>query len=90
MKSPSILEKFNVKLHKNATLYLSLVHSHLGYASEVWAPQTTVHHLRILEGVQRQATRLILNCSYNVSERHKYKSRLKLLKLLPLCYWHKF
>ena len=35
------------------------VRSHLGYASEVWAPQTTVHHLRILEGVQRRATRFI-------------------------------
>lgn len=72
------------------TLYLSFVRSHLCYASEVWAPQTTVHYLRILEGVQRRATRFILNCSYKVSERPDYKSRLKMLKLLPLCYWHEF
>lgn len=54
-----------------------------------WSKRTD-YHLRILEGVQRQATRFILNCSYKVSERPDYKSRLKLLKLLPLCYWHKF
>ena len=72
------------------TLYLSFVRPHLGYASEVWAPQTTVHRLRILEGVQRRATRFILNYSYKVSERPDYKSRLKSLKLLPLCYWHEF
>ena len=71
-------------------LCLSFVRSHLGYASEVWAPQTIVHHLRILEGVQRWATRFILNCSFKVSERPNYKSRVKILKLLPLCYWHKF
>ena len=59
-------------------------------ANEVWAPQTTVHHLRILEGVQRRATRFILNCSHKVSVRPDYKSRLKLLNLLPLCYWHEF
>ena len=47
-------------------------------------------HLRILEGVQRRATRFTLSCSYKVSERPDYKSRLKLLKLLPLCYWHEF
>ena len=28
--------------------------------------------------------------SYKVLERPDYKSRLKLLKLLPLCYWHEF
>ena len=46
--------------------------------------------LRILEGVQRQATSFILNCSYKVSERPNYKSWLKSLKLLPLCYWQEF
>ena len=67
-------------------LCLSFVRSHLGYASEGRAPQTIVHHLRILEDVQRWATRFILNCSYKVSERPDYKSRLKILELLPLCY----
>ena len=72
------------------TLYISFVRSHLAYTSEIWAPQTTVHHLCILEGVQRRATRFILNCSYKVSERPDFKSRLKSLKLLSLCYWHEF
>ena len=81
----------DIGTNSKRTLYLSFVRSHLGCACEVWAPQTTVHHLRILEGVQRRrATRFILNCSYKVSERPDYKSRLKSLKLLPLCYWHEF
>lgn len=71
------------------TLYLSFVRSHLGYASEVRASQSTVHHLCILEGVQRWATHFILTCSYKVSQRPDYKSRLKMLKPLPLCYSHK-
>jgi hypothetical protein len=41
-------------------LYLSLVRSHLSYASEIWAPQTLSHNLEILEGVQRRATKFIL------------------------------
>ena len=44
---------------RKKTLHLSFVRSHLGSASEVWAPQTIVHHLRILEGVQHRATRFI-------------------------------
>ena len=80
----------DIRTTSKRTLYLSFLRSHLGYASEVWAPQTIVHHLRILEGVQRWATRFILNCSFKVSERPNYKSRVKMLKLLPLCYWHKF
>ena len=46
--------------------------------------------VHILEGAQRPATRFVLNCSYKVSERPDYKSRLKMLKLLPLCYWDAF
>ena len=80
----------DIGTNSKRTLYLSFVCSYLGYASEVWAPQTTVHYLCILKGVQCWATRFILNCSYKVSERPDYKSRLKMLKLLPLCYWHEF
>lgn len=80
----------NIGTDSKRTLYLSFVRSQLGYASEVWAPQSTINHLRVLEGVQRRATRFILNCSYKVCERPDYKSRLALLKLLPLSYWHEF
>ena len=81
--SPGRRNCADIGTNSKRTLYLSFVRSDLGYASEVWAPQTTVHHLRILEGVQRRATRFILNCSYKVWERPDYKSRLKMLKLLP-------
>jgi len=80
----------DIGTHSKRTLYLSFVRSHLGYASEVWSPQTTINHLRMLEGVQRRSTRFILNCSYKVSERPSYKSRLLSLKLLPLSYWHEY
>ena len=73
----------------SATVHLFLKNLHC-LPIELWAPQTTVHHLRILKGVQRRATRFILNCSYKVSKRPDYKSRLKMLKLLPSCYWHGF
>ena len=55
-----------------------------------WAPQTTIIDLRLIEGVQRRATRFILNCSHKVSERPSYKNRLNLLRLLPLSYWHEY
>ena len=45
------------------TLYLSLVLSHLGYATKVWAPQT-VELVKRVERVQRRATRYILNVPF--------------------------
>ena len=41
------------------TLYLSLVRSHLAYASQVWAPQT-VDLIKRTERVQRRASKYIL------------------------------
>jgi hypothetical protein len=68
-------------------LYLSLVRSHLSYASEVWAPQSCITDLKQLESVQRRATRFILNCSKDPNIRPTYKSRLIALNLLPISYW---
>ena len=57
------------------SLYLSLVRSHLSYASEIWAPQSCIRDMKLLESVQRRATRFILNCSKDPNNRPNYKSR---------------
>ena len=68
-------------------LYLAFVRSQLGYASEVWAPQSCIRDLKLLEGVQRRATRYILGCHRDPNSRPSYKSRLVSLNLLPISYW---
>ena len=63
-------------------LYLALVRSHLGYCSQLWAPQSIVRNILIIESVQRRATKFI--CKYSTAS---YKDRLIHLNLLPLNYW---
>ena len=47
------------------SLYMTLVRSHLEYASEIWRPKS-VTMIKRIEGVQRRATRLMLpDFSYN-------------------------
>ena len=69
------------------TLYLTLVRTHLAYASQVWAPQY-VDLIKRTERVQRRASKYILDLPFvcNIN----YNKRLSILKLLPLCYWHEF
>ena len=43
--------------------------------------------IRLLEGMQRRATRAILGCSSDPNLRPSYKSRLIYLNLLPISYW---
>ena len=69
------------------TIYLSLVRSHLGYATRVWTPQS-IELLLKLEKPQRRATKYILNLSFISSV--NYISRLQTLHLLPICYWHEY
>jgi hypothetical protein len=69
------------------TIYLSLVRSHLGYATQVWTPQS-IELLLKLEKPQRRATKYILNLSFISSV--NYISRLQTLHLLPICYWHEY
>ena len=68
-------------------LYLAFARSQLGYSSEVCAPQSCVRDLKLLEGVQRRATRYILGCNRDHYSRPIYKSRLVSLNLLPISYW---
>ena len=60
------------------SLHVTLIRSHLEYASEIWSPKS-VTMIKRIEGVQRRATRLMLPDS-------NYNDRLKGLNLLPLVY----
>jgi hypothetical protein len=67
------------------TIYLTIVRAHLGYATQVWAPQT-VEQIRKIEWVQRRATKYILHLP--VYSDVSYKDRLIQCNLIPLTYWH--
>ena len=69
------------------TLYLSIVRSTLGYATQVWSPQSIDLIMRT-ERIQRRATKFILKLQYVCGE--TYKDRLISLDLLPITYWHEF
>ena len=69
------------------TLYLSIVRCHLGYATQVWSPQS-IGLLKRVENVQRRATKLILKLLFRCDV--TYKTRLQLTNLLPISYWHEF
>ena len=81
----SCVEVTNKKTRR--TLYLSIVHSALGYSSQVWCPQS-ITLIRRLERVQRRATKFILNLPYFCDE--SYQERLNSLHLFPLTYWHEY
>ena len=66
------------------TLYLSLVISYLGYASEVWTP-LNIGGLRLVERIQRRGTKFILGYP---DAALPYKQRLLKLNLLPVSYLH--
>ena len=80
--------KWNKNIYEGEHLYLTLVRSHLAYASPVWSPQNATVYME-LECIQRRATKFILALPFRTDE--SYKSRLKTtLKLLPLCYRHEY
>ena len=68
-------------------LYLSIVRCHLGYATQVWSPQS-IGLLKRVENVQHRATKLILKLPFRGDV--TYKTRLQLTNLLPISYWHEF
>ena len=49
------------------TLYLSIVRCHLGYATQVWSPQS-IGLLKRVENVQRRAKKLILNLPFRCDQ----------------------
>ena len=69
------------------TLYLSIVRCHLGYATQVWSPQS-IGLLKRVENVQRRATKLVLKLPFRCDV--TYNTRLQLTNLLPISYWHEF
>ena len=81
----------NTRLVKSITVrrsaYLTLVRSHLGYATQVWTPQS-IDLIRKLERVQRRATKYILDLPFICDQ--TYGDRLMNLNLLPISYWHEF
>ena len=64
---------------------VALVRPNLGYATQIWAPQS-IELIVKLERIQRRTTKFILKLPYfsNMS----YKSCLQTLNLIPICYWH--
>ena len=64
------------------TLYLGLVRAHLGYATQVWAPQG-IELISKLESIQRRATKFILCLPFLTNI--PYKVRLIYVNLLPVC-----
>ena len=81
----------NTRLVKSITVrrsaYLTLVRSHLGYATQVWTPQSIDLILK-LERVQMRATKYILDLPFICDQ--TYGDRLMNLNLLPISYWHEF
>ena len=69
------------------SIYLTLVRSHLGYATQVWAPQP-IELVCKMERIQRRASKYILNLPFNCQQ--SYKDGLIQLNLLPLTYWQEY
>ena len=82
-KANRVLDMINPR----RSLYLTLVRPHLAYASQVWCPQSTTTCME-LERVQRRATKFVLGLPFQTDM--PYKTRLVILKILPLCYWHEY
>ncbi len=67
------------------TLYVTLIRSQMGYATQLWSPQT-IDLISRLERVQRRASKYILDLPFICEP--SYQQRLIDLKFLPLSYWH--
>ena len=77
--------RFILRTKVRRTLYLALVRPLLGYATQIWAPQS-IKLIFKLEHIQRHASKFILKLPY--SSNISYMSRLQTLNLIPICYWN--
>ena len=64
------------------TLYLVIVRPALGYATQVWSPQT-IDLIRRTERVQRRGSKFILDLPFLCKESHR--DRLLSIDILPIC-----
>ena len=53
----------NTQQSTRRTLFLTIVRCHLGYASQVWSPQS-IGLLKQVEGIQQRATKYILKLPF--------------------------
>ena len=67
------------------TPYLVIARPALGYALQVWYPQT-IDLIKRIERVQRRASKFILDLHFLCEE--SYRDRLLSNDILPICYWH--
>ena len=84
------IRRSTLYIHNTAVrriLYLALVRPHLGYATQIWSPQSVVLKQQI-ERTQRRATKFILELPF--ASTTDYTARLLTLSLLPICYWHEY
>ena len=81
----STMEIPNVKIHRS--LYLALVRPALGYATQVWSPQS-VELVKRTERIQCRATKYILRLPFICET--SYRDRLISTELLPISYWHEY
>ena len=79
------MEVNNIKIRR--TLYLAIVRSGLGYATQVWSPQS-IEFIKKIERIQRRATKLVLKLPFKCND--TYEDRLRSLDLLPISYWHEY
>ena len=75
------------KLRHPQNSLLSHVRPALGYATQVWSPQT-IDLIRRIECVQRCASKFILDLPFLCEE--SYRDRLLSIDILPICYWQEF
>jgi hypothetical protein len=84
------IRRSTLYIHNTAVrriLYLALVRPHLGYATQIWSPQSVVL-IQQIERTQRRATKFILELPF--ASTTDYTARLLTLSLLPICYWHEY
>jgi hypothetical protein len=76
-----LLHNFQFSYNALKSLYIAIVRSRFGYCSQLWAPQSVIRNIFLLESVQRRSTKFI--CGYTEAN---YRDRLVQLKLLPVSY----